>query len=54
MQTTFLVELRFWVEGLGARHYENHVSRKQKVDKMDMTLRNVKMHRYIGSKTKSY
>ena len=29
MQTTFNVEIRFWLEDLGVRFYKNHVSRSK-------------------------
>ena len=54
MQITFFVELGFWVKGLGARRYEDHVSRKRIKDRMGITLWSLKMYGYIGSKTKSY
>ena len=54
MQTTFFVELRFWVENLVARCYKNQVNGKGVKEEMGMTLRNIEMYGYIGSKTKSY
>ena len=54
MQTTFFVKFGFWVEGLGAKRYKNHVSRKKKIDKMVMTLQSLKTYGYISSKIKSY
>ena len=54
MQTTFLIELRFWLEGLEAKYYKGHVSRKEIEDRMGITLWNLKTYRYIGSKIKSY
>ena len=53
MQLTFLVKVGFWVEGLMARCYEDHVSRKI-LDRMGMTLRSLEMYGYFDSKTKSY
>ena len=54
MQTTFLVELRFWIEDLVARYYKNYVDGKGIEDKMGMTLQSLEMYWYISSKTKSY
>ena len=54
MQTTFLVELGFWLEGLEARHYKNHIKMKGIEDKMGMTLWSLKIYGYIDSKIKSY
>ena len=51
---TFLVEMVFWVEGLVARCYEDHVSRKRIFRWRGMTLWSLKTYGYIGSKTKSY
>ena len=45
--------MRFWVEGLVARYYKNHVNKKI-LDKMGITLQSIKMYVYIDSKTKSY
>ena len=53
MQTTFLVEMRFLVESLVARYYEDHVS-KRIFSKMGMTLQSLETYGYIGSKTKTY
>ena len=53
MQTTFFVGLGFWVEGLEARHYEDHVSRNERIDKMGMTPQSLETDGYIGSKTKN-
>ena len=54
MQTTFFVELEFWVEDLVARCYEDYMSRKRVENRIGMTLRSLEMYGYIGSKTKSY
>ena len=54
MQTTFLIELRFWLEDLEAKYYKDHVSKKRIEDKRWMTLQSLKTYRYIGSKTKNY
>ena len=54
MQTTFLIEVGFWVKGLIARCYKDHVSRKRILDRMGMTLRSLQTYGYIDSKTKSY
>ena len=54
MQTTFFVELRFWVEGLEAKHYKDHVGKKRIKDKISMTLWSHKTYGYISNKTKSY
>ena len=43
----------FWVEGLVARCYKDHMSRRI-LDRMGMTLRSLETYGYIGSKTKSY
>ena len=53
MQTTFLVEMGFWLEGLVARCYKDHVS-KRMLGRMGMTLWSLETYGYIGSKTKSY
>ena len=53
MQTTFHVEIRFWIESLVTRCYKDHMSRKI-LDKMGMTLRSLETYGYIDSKTKSY
>ena len=54
MQTTFLIKLGFWVEGLVAWCYKGHVDRKEVEDRISMTLQSLEMNRYIGNKTKSY
>ena len=54
MQTTFFVELRFWVEGLEIRRYKDYVSKRKILDRMGMTLQSLETYGYIGNKTKSY
>ena len=53
MQTTFLVEMGFWLEGLAARCYEGHVSRRM-LGRVGMILWSLEIYGYIGSKIKSY
>ena len=43
MQSTFLVEMRFWLEDLVARCYGDHVSRRM-LGRMDMTLWSLKTY----------
>ena len=45
MQTTFFIECGFWIEGLGARYYEDHMGRKGIEDRMNMTLWNLKTYK---------
>ena len=51
---TFFVGLKFWVEGLKARRYKDHINRKGRVDKIEMILWSLETYRYICSKIKSY
>ena len=53
MELTFVVKMGFWLEGLVARCYKDHVSRRM-LGRVGMTLWNLKMYRQIGSKTKGY
>ena len=53
MQTTFFVEMRFWLEGLAARCYKDHGS-KRMLGRIGMILWSLETYGYIGSKTKNY
>ena len=42
------------MEGLETRHYKDYIGKKGIKDRMEMTLQNLEIYGYIGSKTKSY
>ena len=54
VQTNFLVTLRFWIKGLEAKCYKDHVNRKEIKYRMSISLRCFETYGYISNKIKSY